>query len=200
MSQLLDSLRKAHRTGPASAAPAAGPRTAVVVNSLGLTPRRKRRIPSPGVVVAVLFASGSVAAGALVWRPAPITTGEANQALGDFARALAFQRAGEIARAIAIYEALLARDQLPAEAHNNLGLIRQDRGKLEDAAREFENSLAHDPGYAPAHYNLAVLYDRAGDRARAGEHYRAFLEHRGNDHASLTPDVTGRLAALDEAR
>ena len=118
----------------------------------------------------------------------------------DFRRAAAFQQAGDAPRAVEIYEALLARDQLPAQVHNNLGLIHQDRGQLEQAARELENALAHDPQYSRAHYNLAVLFDRSGDRTRAADHYRAFLEHRGSDQASLTADVTARLAALDTAR
>jgi tetratricopeptide (TPR) repeat protein len=117
-----------------------------------------------------------------------------------FLRAVAFQQAGELPRAIEIYNLLLTRDELAAESHNNLGLVHQQRGQLEDAAREFENSLAHDPRYAPAHYNLGVLYDRSGERDRAAAHYRAFLEHRGNDHAALTPDVTSRIAALGAAR
>ena len=233
MSQLLDSLRKAHRARPDRVPLAARPRTSVVLSTLGLAPRRTRKIRSAGLVLAALVTTGSVAAGALVWRPAP---GKANEAppQGDFAQALAFEEAGDVARAIELYNGLLARDELPAQAHNNLGLIHQQRGQLDDAVREFENSLAHDPryvaaavnlglahkaagrldkardsllaalaispGYAPAHYNLAVLYDRSGDRARAAGHYRAFLEHRGGDHASLTTDVTARLAALDAAR
>jgi tetratricopeptide (TPR) repeat protein len=110
------------------------------------------------------------------------------------------QEAGDFPRAIEIYEALLARDELPAPVHNNLGLIYQHRGQLEQAAQELENALAHDPQYSPAHYNLAVLFDRSGDRTRAADHYRAFLEHRGSDQASLTTDVTARLAALGAAR
>ena len=167
---------------------------------MGLASRRKGRIRSPGLVAAALVTSCSVAAGALAWRPAARPSNDAGGPAGDFSRALAFQQAGDLAGAIEIYNALLARDELPAESHNNLGLIHQQRGQLEDAAREFDNSLAHDPAYAPAHYNLAVLYDRSGDRGRAAGHYRAFLEHRGQDHARLTPDVTARLAALDAAR
>jgi Flp pilus assembly protein TadD len=282
VSYLLDSLRKANRERPRDGVGLSGnSRAALVISSLGLAPRRRRRIPLSGLIVVAVMTSASLAAGSLSRRPASIwaneigvvsdkvekTAGPADPSV-DFARAVAFQQAGEFPRAIAIYNALLARDEMPAEAHNNLGLIHEQRGQLDEAAREFESALAHDPRYsrahdnlglmllaqgrpaeaaarfqraavldgrdpgpltnlalahkaagrldqaresllaalaisprsAPAHYNLAVLYDRSGERARAAGHYRAFLEHRGGDHASLAADVTARLAALDAAR
>jgi tetratricopeptide (TPR) repeat protein len=198
MSQLLDSLRTVQKPKPARAA--ARPRTIVVLTGLGLAPRKTRKVRSVALIVAALLTVASAAAGALVWRPVPGRPSESSRPAGAFAQAVAFQQAGDYVRAIELYEMLLARDELPAESHNNLGLIHQQRGQLEDAARQFESSLAHDPAYAPAHYNLGVLYDRSGDRGRAAGHYRAFLEHRGHEHARLTPDVTARLAALGAPR
>ena len=188
--------------------------------------------------------------------------------LDDFRRAVRYHEAGDLNKAVEIYHSLLARDALPAEVRNNLGLIHQARGDLAEGARELRNALKHNPNYAkahnnlgvlllaqqrieaamasfraaaaadpadidpiinlglaqkaaglpeqaaetllsalgvsphsaPAHYNLAVLYDGSGERARAVEHYRAFLEHRGSAHASMATDVEARLAALDGAR
>jgi tetratricopeptide (TPR) repeat protein len=199
VSQLLDALRRVPGA-PRKAEAAAGPRIAAVLGVLGFAAPRKRRIRSPGLVAAALVTLASIAAGALAWRPAAATANGPAGPADMFGRAVAFQQAGDFPRAIEIYNLLLTRDELPAESHNNLGLIHQQRGQLEDAAREFENALAHDPRYAPAHYNLGVLYDRSNDRGRAAGHYRAFLESRGTDYSARTPDVTTRIAALDAAR
>jgi Tfp pilus assembly protein PilF len=190
------------------------------------------------------------------------------QARDDFARAVEHQRQGDFDTAAAVYQSLLARDELPAQVHNNLGLIHQAKGEIDLAVRDFEAAIARDPEYgraygnlgvallarnqvdlaadrlrtaaeldpsdpaplvnlalvqkaagkpalaretllaalvlsphhAPAHYNLAVLCDQAGERALAVEHYRAFLEHRGDEYAARAADARARLAALDARR
>ena len=196
MSQLLDALRGNRERAHASIPSVASASGSLVISSLGLPASPRRRIPSTWIVVACSLA-GALAGGSLTWRPA---AADLIHSSALFDRAVALQEAGDFDRAVEIYEALLARDELPAQVHNNLGLIYQHGGRLEQAARELENALAHDPQYSRAHYNLAVLFDRSGERARAAEHYRAFLEHRGSDHASLTSDVRARLAALAAAR
>jgi Tfp pilus assembly protein PilF len=57
---------------------------------------------------------------------------------------------------------------------------------------------AVDPRSAAAHYNLAVLYDQAGELSRAVDHYRAFLDHSGPQHAARLPDVRARVAELSK--
>ena len=56
------------------------------------------------------------------------------------------------------YKQLLQRDELNAEAHNNLGLLYRDKGLLEDAVKEFQRAIAIQPRYARAHNNLGVVY------------------------------------------
>jgi tetratricopeptide (TPR) repeat protein len=192
------------------------------------------------------------------------TTGSA----GVFQRAVRLQTAGDLDGAARVYRSLLAEGALPAAAHNNLGLIHQQRGDLARAQQQFELAVRADPEYArgwnnlgvvllagghagaaaerfrraadldprdpdalvnlalavkaaghgeqakeyllqalgldtasaPAHYNLAVLYDRVGESARAVEHYRAFLDHAGSEHASRAAAVRARLEALDRSR
>lgn len=203
---------------------------------------------------------------ATVAQPAPAPP--PRSPLEDFRRAVRYHEAGDLNRAVEVYQSLLARDALQAEVHNNLGLVHQARGNFDGAAREFQQALSLDPAYAKAHnnfgvlllaqrrieaaiasfqaaaradrsdigslinlglaqkaagwperaaetllsalsisphsalahYNLAVLYDGSGERARASEHYRAFLEHRGSAYASQAADVEARLAALDSSR
>ena len=49
-----------------------------------------------------------------------------------FALALYFQRVGDYDKALAQYRQLLEQNDSSAEVHNNLGLLHQDRGQLDD--------------------------------------------------------------------
>ena len=54
-----------------------------------------------------------------------------------------------------------------------------------------------DPRTAPAHFNLASLYEQSGERSRAMERYRSFLEFAGADHAARVPAARARIAFLE---
>ena len=126
-------------------------------------------------MAAAIVAAGSIVVGVLAWTPRVGKAAESTRPSDDFAQALAFEQAGDLGRAIELYTALLARDELPAQVHNNLGLIHHQRGQLEDAVREFENSLAHEPRYAAAAVNLALAHKAAGRLDEARESLLAAL-------------------------
>lgn len=64
---------------------------------------------------------------------------------------------------MAHYRALLQRNELNAEAHNNLGLLYQQKGMMLDRAiEEFQRAILIDPAYAKARNNLGVALLRAG--------------------------------------
>ena len=84
---------------------------------------------------------------------ATVTTGE-----DHFGRALMYQRMCDFANALFHYKKLLQRDDLNAEAHNNLGLLYRDKGRVEDAVKEFQRAIAIEPRYARARNNLGVAY------------------------------------------
>lgn len=199
MSQLLDSLRKANRERPRARVGLSGnSRAALVISSLGLVPRRRRRIPLSGLIVVVMLTSASLAAGSLSRRitlahDPPYASAHNNLGLLLLAQ-------GRPDEAAARFRAAAALDGRHPGPLTNLALAHKAAGRLDQARESLLAALAISPRSAPAHYNLAVLYDRSGERARAAGHYRAFLEHRGGDHASLAADVTARLAALDAGR
>jgi Tfp pilus assembly protein PilF len=70
--------------------------------------------------------------------------------------ALYYHRAGDFDRAQAHYRALLDRDELDPQAHNNLGLLFRDRGMLDQAVQEFRRALIIDEEYLTARNNLGV--------------------------------------------
>jgi tetratricopeptide (TPR) repeat protein len=65
------------------------------------------------------------------------------------------------------------RDDPRAELRRGLALA--DKGDIKGAIALHEAALARDPSLAQAHENLITLYGRAGNVAKAEEHYRALL-------------------------
>lgn len=74
----------------------------------------------------------------------------------DLSIALYFHRAGEFDNALRYYRLVLERDELNAQAHNNLGLLYQERRLLQDSARELKRALAIEPRNADTHNNYGV--------------------------------------------
>ena len=64
--------------------------------------------------------------------------------------------------AIAATSQALAIDPDYAQAHNNLGLLYQDKNLLDESARELQRALIIEPGYARAHNNFGVTLLRQG--------------------------------------
>jgi tetratricopeptide (TPR) repeat protein len=58
-------------------------------------------------------------------------------------------------------------------AHLQRGAELEKAGKFEDAIREHEAALATDPNNVQVHVNLIGLYGRAGNAAKATEHFEA---------------------------
>jgi tetratricopeptide (TPR) repeat protein len=60
-------------------------------------------------------------------------------------------------------------------AHNNLGLIRLDQGRIEEARAEIAEALQLSPRYADAHGNLGVILTAQGRLDEAIAHYNELL-------------------------
>lgn len=82
------------------------------------------------------------------------------------------QRAEELLR-----EALTA-DLFCAPAHNNLGVVFLEQGKLYEAAGEFEWARKLLPGHPDPRVNLALVLETAGKTDEALASYEAALEVR----------------------
>lgn len=91
----------------------------------------------------------------------------------EFTLALYYQRTGDFEQALVHYKTVLQRDEMNANAHNNLGNLYMGKALYEEAAREFHRVLAIEPRYVTAHVNLAAAlyqlkrYDESAAEARS---------------------------------
>jgi Tfp pilus assembly protein PilF len=76
--------------------------------------------------------------------------------------AMYYHRAGDFENALQHYREVLRADELNGQAHNNLGLLYQERNLLEESARELQRALAIEPGNAGTHNNFGVTLLKQG--------------------------------------
>lgn len=91
------------------------------------------------------------------------------------------QLAGDLAegnpeQAEALLRQALTADLYNGPAHNNLGVLFLNRGRLYEASVEFEWARKLMPGHPDPRTNLAITLERAGRTSEAIESYRAALE------------------------
>jgi tetratricopeptide (TPR) repeat protein len=135
----------------ASAAAAAGPATA----------------PEAAVEAAALSAPTRV----VEPEPPPLPTA-VQQA---FAAAVALQRAGRDAEALAAWRALLREQPQLAGAHANLGLLHRRAGRLDEAVAALEQAVRLSPRQAAFGNQLGLTLRQAGRYEQARQAYEAAL-------------------------
>jgi Tfp pilus assembly protein PilF len=89
--------------------------------------------------------------------------------------ALYYHRSGDFEGALQHYRALLQKNELNAQAHNNLGLLYQEKNLLDDSARELQRAIIIDPRYTQAHNNYGVTLLRQGKVDAAAAQFRTVL-------------------------
>lgn len=67
------------------------------------------------------------------------------------------------------------------ESNTSLGLEYMNRGQYEVALGKLKKAIREDPDYAPAQTVIAVLYERIGEPALAGKHYKKAYEAAPKD-------------------
>ena len=92
-----------------------------------------------------------------------------------FRLALYYQRAGDLVAAEVNYRALLERNELDPQVHNNLGLLYRDRGLVDESIREFRRALIINPQYGTARNNLGVVLMSAARLDDAAVEFRRVL-------------------------
>ena len=121
----------------------------------------------------------------------------------DLALALYYHRAGDFANALQHYRAVLERNELNAQAHNNLGLLYQQRSLLQESARELQRAVVIEPRNPSTRNNYGVTLLMLGqiDHAAAEFQTALWLEPRNVDaliNLSLVQRKTGQLDTAQE--
>ena len=139
--------------------------------------------------------------------PGPGTTGPnaiASPPSGnDLELALYYHRTGDYTRALQHYRALIEQNELNAQAHNNLGLLYQERNLLQDSARELQRAVVLEPRNAGTRNNYGVTLLMLGqvDHAAAEFQTALWLEPQNLDaliNLSLAQRKTGQLDTAKE--
>lgn len=89
--------------------------------------------------------------------------------------ALTMQRAYVFASEERLWLDVLAKNPDAWPAHNNLGAIRAEHGRLDDAIRHFETALRIKPDNYKAHINIGRALAQKGRFDQAEPHFRAAL-------------------------
>jgi hypothetical protein len=104
--------------------------------------------------------------------------------------------------------ASLAISPAIAEVHNELGLVVQAQGRLDEAISAYRTALSINAGLAAAHFNLGRALQSQGDQKAAADCYRRFLaiepgyfqaHHNLGIALEAVGDLTGAVAAYKEA-
>jgi uncharacterized caspase-like protein len=127
--------------------------------------------PSGPVVVKTLEGGETRLAAAKPTRLAPRQAAQRANDLG-----LRFYREQRYPEAEAQFTEALKFKPDFALAANNLGFIYLRQARYPEAVRWFENTLKMDPSRAIAHFNLGEAALQAGDRAKARQALRTYLE------------------------
>ena len=92
------------------------------------------------------------------------------------------QRAGTIGRCRRLLRQALLLKPDYAEVHNNLGIVRKEQGRLDEAVACYRQALLLKPAFADAHNNLGLALAEKGQLEDAVACYRQALLHKP-DHA-----------------
>ena len=94
---------------------------------------------------------------------------------------LTVQRARVFATDENLWADTLAKNPAAWNAHNNLGCVRAEQGKLDEALRHFEASLKFNPRNTKALVNLARARALENNYAEAEAHFQAALKIKPDD-------------------
>ena len=121
----------------------------------------------------------------------------------DLELALYYHRTGDYTRALQRYRAVIEQNELNAQAHNNLGLLYQERNLLQESAHELQRAVVLEPRNAGTRNNYGVTLFMLGqvDHAAAEFQTALWLEPQNLDaliNLSLVQRKTGQLDTAKE--
>ena len=100
-----------------------------------------------------------------------------------------------------LWEDTLIKNPTSKLALNNIGAIRKQQGKYDEAAKHFSAALRTNPDDSEAHYNMGVVLEAQGKLEEAAKHYSEALKTRPNDAEihTILGEIRKQQGKLDEA-
>lgn len=105
------------------------------------------------------------------------------------------QRRGDKASALTFYQKAAELDPSYPTPHNDIGVLLEQDGRLEDAEQSYQKAVALNPNYLEPQANLAMLYERMGQKEKAIFHWLKRYE-LGDPYDPWTARAEERLVAL----
>ena len=105
------------------------------------------------------------------------------------------QRRGDAGTALSLYQKATALDPSYPTPYNDVGVLLEEQGRLEEAERSYRQALTLNPNYLEAHANLAMLYERMGQKEKAIFHWMKRYQ-LGDPYDPWTARAEERLVAL----
>lgn len=107
------------------------------------------------------------------------------------------QKAGMPAEALGFYQKALEIDPASCVVYNDLGVVFETLGQIENAEEAYLRAVAIEPSYGKAYYNLALLYEGRGNLEKASECWLK-LASAGAQDESMSRKARDRLYELGE--
>jgi tetratricopeptide (TPR) repeat protein len=117
------------------------------------------------------------------------------EAIAYRAKGYESQQTGDKAGALSWYQKAAALDPFYPTPHNDIGVLLEDGGRLEEAERSYLQALSLNPHYLESHANLAMLYERLGQTEKAIDHWMKRYQF-GDPYDPWTARAEERLVAL----
>ena len=105
------------------------------------------------------------------------------------------QQRGDTTAALSLYQKAAALDPAYPTPLNDMGILLEREGRLQEAEQAYKQALAVNPEYVEAHANLAMLYERLGDKEKAIYYWMKRYEF-GQPSEAGTTRAEERLLAL----
>ena len=133
----------------------------------------------------------------LVFIPKPVASAASlrEEAISYRMQGYEAQRRGDTANALSFYQKAAALDPSYPTPLNDIGVLLEDQGRLEEAEHSYEQALTLNPNYLEAHANLAMLYERMGQKEKAVFHWMKRYQ-LGDPYDPWTARAEERLVAL----
>lgn len=127
--------------------------------------------------------------------------GAAQETKGLIQAAVAAHQAGDFARALSLYQSVLARKPQNAHVWQLLGVLKLQSNHIEEGVRFLERAIALDPRNADARNNLGLGYEALGRQADAYTQFLAAIDLNPRHAQALTNlgNLARQCGKLDQA-